>query len=76
MGSKEYGRNPPASYLVPVGMDPNFIPIKQKKQNTKAEKRKAAKEEIDKLVAVGFILEVCYPKRSFNLMFSKKAKRK
>lgn len=76
MGSKEYGRNPSASYLVPVGMDPNFIPIKQKKQNTKPEKRKAAKEEVDKLVTGEFILEVCYPKLSFNLMFSKKANRK
>lgn len=43
-------------------VDLSFSLVNQKKRIIGSEKNKAAKEEVDKLLTIGFILEVNYPR--------------
>ncbi|RDY06851.1 hypothetical protein CR513_09098, partial [Mucuna pruriens] len=66
------------------GIDPNFMnhrlsiahdarPVMQKKRKQGEEKRRAIKEETNKLLAAGFIREVRYPEWLANMVMVKKA---
>ena len=52
--------------------DPAFKPVRQKKRSFAAERNMAAKEEVQKLLQVGFIREVQYPKWLSNMVLVKK----
>jgi len=49
-----------ASYRLNV--DPNFSLVQQKKRSIRGDRQKAISEEVEKLILVGFIREVTYPK--------------
>ncbi|KAL5550679.1 hypothetical protein UlMin_000855 [Ulmus minor] len=56
-----------------LNIDPNFKPIKQKRQTFNAERYMAINTEVDKLLKAGFIEEANYPNWIANVVLVKKA---
>ncbi|RDX75844.1 hypothetical protein CR513_44234, partial [Mucuna pruriens] len=56
-----------------LSVDKNARPIAQKKRKMGEEKREAAKQEIRKLIAAGFVREVQYPTWLANVVMVRKA---
>jgi hypothetical protein len=44
-----------------LGIDPSFKPIKQKERRYMIERREVIRQEVNKLLEVGFIRSVDYP---------------
>lgn len=54
-------------------VDPKFTPVKQKRHNIGLERSKVLREEVDKLMANGFILDATYPEWVSNPVLVKKS---
>lgn len=57
-------------------MDQTLRPIKQKKRNFVLEHNQAIKEEVEKLLAAGFVRKVYYPDWLANVVMVQKPNRK
>ena len=55
-----------------LNADPAIKPVRQKKRNFTAKRNLAAKEDVQKLLQVGFIREVQYPRWLSNVVLVKK----
>ncbi|KAF5449295.1 hypothetical protein F2P56_029759 [Juglans regia] len=56
-----------------LNVDPKVRPVKQKKKKFSTEKYEAITEEVDRLLAVGFIKESHYPEWQSNVVLVKKS---
>lgn len=59
-----------------LNIDPSFKSAQQKKRCFVPKKQKAIDEEVDKLLAIGFIREVHYPDWLVNIVMVKKSNKK
>jgi hypothetical protein len=56
-----------------LNVDPNYRSIKQKRRNFAPERNQAIREEVERLLKVGFIREVDYPEWLANVVLVKKS---
>ena len=56
-----------------LNVDPKKKPIQQKRRVFTPERNKAVMEEVEKLLAAGFIREVYYPEQLANVFMVKKS---
>ena len=59
-----------------LNINPNVKPVRQKKWSFAPERQKAIDEEVDKLLATGFIGEATYPDWLANIIMVKQIKNK
>ena len=57
---------------LPLNINPDFKPIRQKRRAMNAERYNALKDEVDKLLDIGFIREYFYPSWLANPILVKK----
>ncbi|PKA50133.1 hypothetical protein AXF42_Ash020373 [Apostasia shenzhenica] len=55
-----------------LSLKPGATPVRQKKRSFGGEKQRAIREEVEKLLAAGFIREITYPSWLANVVVVKK----